>query len=114
MTQKLFQVKYTYSSRDDIKEKKEYILKKFKYKGLGKRFTEKIKKAANKLKVFPNGYDTTGFKYRGYDIHFLSSQSYLLFFVVDEKRREVIILRVLQDGQDWEYIIGQWLKANAE
>ena len=45
MTQKMFQVKYTYSSRDDIREKKEYILKKFKYKGLGKRFTEKIKKA---------------------------------------------------------------------
>ena len=59
-------------------------------------------------------YDTTEFTYRGYDIHFLYSQSYLLFFVVNEKKREVTILRVLQDGQDWEYIIGQWLKANVE
>lgn len=114
MAQKMFKVKYTYSSRDDIREKKEYILKEFKYKGLGIRFSEKIKKAVNQLKIFPNGYDTTGFGYRGYDIHLMPFQSYLLFFVIDEQKREVTILRVLQDGQDWEYIIEQWLKKNLE
>lgn len=114
MARRMFTVKYTYSSRDDIRAKKEYILREFKYKGLGIRFSEKIKKAVNQLKIFPNGYDTTGFKYRGYDIHLLPSQSYLLFLVIDEQRCEVTILRVLQDGQDWEYIIEQWLEKNSE
>lgn len=109
MAQKIFKVKYTYSSRDDIREKKEYILNTFKYKGLGKRFSDKIKRAVNQLKVFPNGYNTTGFQYRGYDIRMMSSQSYLLFFVIDEQKQEVTILRVLQDGQDWKYIIEKWL-----
>jgi len=114
MAQKMFKVKYTYSSRDDIRKKKEYILNTFKYTGLGKRFSEKIKKAVNQLKIFPSGYDTTGFQYRGYDIHIMPSQSYLLFFVIDEQKQEIIILRVLQDGQDWKYIIKQWLGNNLE
>lgn len=37
--------------------KKEHILKEFKYKGLGKRFSEKIKRAVTQLKVFPDGYE---------------------------------------------------------
>ncbi len=37
MEQKRYKIKYTYSSRDDIKEKKEYILDTFKYRGLGKK-----------------------------------------------------------------------------
>lgn len=44
----------------------------------------------------------------------MPSQSYLLFFVVDENKFEVTILRVLQDGQDWEYIIKQWLIDSSE
>lgn len=51
-----------------------------------------------------------GFEYRGYSIHLMPFQSYLLFFVIDEQKREVTILRVLQDGQDWEYIMQEWLK----
>ncbi|MBO4999172.1 MAG: type II toxin-antitoxin system RelE/ParE family toxin [Lachnospira sp.] len=112
MAHKMFTVKYTYSSKDDIRKKKEYILREFKYKGLGKRFSEKIKMAVNQLKIFPNGYETIGFQYRGYDIHLMPSQSYLLFFVIDQQKCEVIILRVLQDGQDWKYIIEQWLEKN--
>lgn len=109
MGKRIFKIKYTYSSRNDIREKKEYILKTYKYKGLGKNFTEKIKQATNQLKIFPYGYNTIGFKYREYDIHMLPSQSYLVCYVVDEGKFEVIILRILQDGQDWENIIEQWL-----
>lgn len=109
MGEKIFKIKYTYSSRNDIKEKKEYILKTFKYKGLGKRFVDKIKKATSQLKIFPYGYDAIGFKFREYDIHMLSFQSYLVFYVVDEKKLEVTILRILQEGQNWENIIEQWL-----
>lgn len=69
MEQKRYKIKYTYSSRDDIKEKKEYILDTFKYRGLVKRFTDKIKAAVEDLRVFPLGYKATGFSYRRYDIH---------------------------------------------
>lgn len=42
MEQKRYKIRYTYSSRNDIKEKKQYILDTFKYRGLAQRFTDKI------------------------------------------------------------------------
>lgn len=113
MEQKRYKIKYTYSGRDDIKEKKQYILDTFKYRGLAKRFADKIKTAVEDLRVFPLGYKATGFRYRGYDIHIKSYDSYLLFFTVDREQSEVIILRILQDRQNWEYILVRWIQQNA-
>lgn len=113
MEQKRYKIKYTYSSRDDIKEKKEYILDTFKYRGLVKRFTDKIKAAVEDLRVIPLGYKATGFRYRGYDIHIKTYDSYLLFFTVDKEQSEVIILRILQDRQNWEYILVRWIQQNS-
>lgn len=116
MEQKRYKIKYTYSSRDDIKEKKEYILGilgTFKYRGLVKRFIDKIKAAVEDLRVFPLGYKATGFRYRGYDIHIKTYDSYLLFFTVDKEQSEVIISRILQDRQNWEYILVRWIQQNS-
>lgn len=109
-----YKIKYTYSSREDIREKKEYIIKTFKYRQFGKNFTDKIKVATRSLKTLPTAYVTTGFNYRGYEIYLKPYMTYLLFFVVDEKNKNVTILRVLQDGQDWQYILKRWLEENPE
>ena len=82
--QKKYRIKYTYSSRDDIRGMKRYILDNFKYRELDESFTEKMKAAVNGLKVFPAGYNITGFCYRGYDIY-------------------------LQDGMNWKYILDRWI-----
>lgn len=58
-------------------------------------------------------YKATGFRYRGYDIHIKSYDSYLLFFTVDKEQSEVTILRILQDRQDWEYILVRWVQQNS-
>ncbi len=34
-----------------------------------------------------------------------SQNNHLLFYTVDEEKAVVTVLRVLQDGMDWEYII---------
>ncbi|MDE6252289.1 MAG: type II toxin-antitoxin system RelE/ParE family toxin [Lachnospiraceae bacterium] len=39
--------------------------------------------------------------------------NHLLFYTVDEETQTVTVLRVLQDGMDWEYIIEQWIKQNS-
>ncbi len=36
-------------------------------------------------------------------------QAYLLFYVVDDDLSEVTILRVLQDGMNWKYILDRWI-----
>ena len=39
--------------------------------------------------------------------------NHLLFYTIDERTATVTILRVLQDGMDWEYIIKRWIKRNS-
>lgn len=105
-----YRIEYTFSSRDDMREMKRYILDTFKYRELGENFTRKMKEAAEGLKTLPTGFNTVGFQYRGYEIHLKPYRTYLFFYVVDEEKKVVTILRVMQDGMDWQFILNQWLK----
>ena len=98
------------SGKEDIKERKKYILDHFKYRELAENFSKKIKKALISLETLPTGYNTSGFVYRGYDVYFKSFQTYIIFFIVEESTKTVVVLRVLQDGQNWKYIIRKWIK----
>lgn len=100
------------SAQQDVKEKKKYILDTFKYRDLGDNFSKKIKKAAMELEVLPQGHSRTKFAYRGYDIYMKPSNTYLLFYTIDEIKQVVTVLRVLQDGMDWKYIIQRWIREN--
>ena len=72
----------------------------------------KIRKAAEELDTFPTSHHTTGFQYWGYDIYMKPQSNHLLFYTVDDDKGIVTVLRVLQDGMDWEYIIQQWIQIN--
>ena len=112
MREKRYKIQYTYSSREDIRRMKKYILDTFKYRELGENFTKKMKSATEGLKLFPKGFGTIGFRYRGYDIYMRPYHTYLFFYVVDEDNRNVIVLRVLQESMNWQLILKQWLKKN--
>lgn len=105
-----YKVEYTFSSRDDMRKMKKYILDTFKYCELGESFTKKMKEAAEGLSTLPTGFDTVGFQYRGYDIHLKPYRTYLFFYVVDDEKKTVTVLRVMQDGMDWQFILKRWLK----
>lgn len=112
MDDREYKVVITQSGKLDIQEKKRYILEQFKYRECAENFSRKIKKAIGELNTFPTGYNATGFKYRDYDIYLKPCESYLIFYTVDENIRTVTILRIMQDGMNWKYIISQWLKEN--
>lgn len=113
MENKKYKVVIAQSGKLDVKEKKKYILQQFKYREYAENFSKKIKKAVLALDTLPTGYNTTGFRYRGYDIYRKPCESYLLFYTVDEAVKTVTVLRVMQDGMDWQYIINRWLRENA-
>ena len=76
-------------------------------------FPRKIKRAIQGLDTLPDGYGTTGIRYRGYDIYLKAYRNYLLFYTVDKDTTTVTVLRILQDGMDWENIIRQWISRRA-
>ncbi len=109
---KRYRVVIAQSGKMDVMNKKRYIIENFKYRDYAQNFSAKIKKAAQGLDTLPTGYETTGFQYRGYDIYMKPNSNHLLFYTVDEEKMVVTVLRVLQDGMDWEYIIKHWIERN--
>lgn len=109
---KQYKVVIARSGKLDIKNKKKYIIDNFKYRDYAQNFSTKIKNAILELETFPTRYGITGLRYRGYDIYLKPNSNHLLFYTVNEKKMEVTVLRVLQDGMDWEYIVRHWIESN--
>ena len=105
-----YKVKFTISGSNDVRKIKKYILDTFKYRELGENFTKKIKNVMEDLKILPTGFDTIGVQYRGYDIYMMPYRTYLFFYVVDNETKTVTVLRVMQDGMDWQFILKRWLQ----
>ena len=93
-----------------MRKMKKYIMDAFKYREFGENFTKKMKEATEGLKMLPAGFDTVGLQYRGYDIHLKPFGAYLFFYIVDDEKKTVTVLRVMQDGMDWQFKLKQWLK----
>lgn len=109
---KRYKVVIAQSAKRDVMEKKNYILQKFRYREYANAYSEKIRKAALSLEGFLGGYPTSGFQYRGYMIYMKSESNHLLFYTINENKNTVTILRILQDGMDWENIINLWITSN--
>lgn len=107
---KRYKVVIAQSGKIDVKNKKRYIIQNFKYREYAENFSLKIKKATEELAILPTSHKVTGFQYRGYEIYMKPQSNHLLFYTIDESRDVVTVLRVLQDGMDWEYIIKQWIQ----
>ena len=88
---------------------KRYTLEQFKYREYAENYSQSIKKAAKELGVYPRKHETTGFQYRGYDLYIKQQNNQFLFYTINEEKHIVIVLRVLQDGMDWQNIIKRWL-----
>lgn len=69
-----------------MKNMRDYILRKFKYKELGISFTKKMRGAIDSLKQFPKGYT--------------------------EEEKKITLLRVLQEGMKWRKMIEEWIVEN--
>lgn len=71
-----------------------------------------MKTATEGLKHSPKGYNAIGFEYKGYDVYVKSYRQYLFFYIIDEKTRVITVLRVMQKGMNWKFILKRWLKDN--
>lgn len=66
-----------------------------------------LRREMNNMGNFPLKFSDSGIKYRGYVIHKKVYESYLIFYIIGEEKREVYILRVLKDLMDWQRILSR-------
>lgn len=55
--------------------------------------------------LFPLKFSNSGIKYRGYIIHKKIFESYLLFYIIEDEKQTVYILRILKDRMNWQRIL---------
>ena len=107
-----FEVMLTDRAKNDIADKKRYILENFRYKEYADNYSRSMRDAVNSLEVFPKGFVDTGLSYRGYEIYLKPMNDHLVFYTVDENMKTVTVFRILQDGMDWQNIIKAWIGVN--
>ncbi|SDI78003.1 ParE toxin of type II toxin-antitoxin system, parDE [Pseudobutyrivibrio sp. 49] len=112
MALKNYSLTFAKSALEDQIELKTYILEHFMYEEYGDNFDAKMKSAALYIKNTASSIRPTSFYYRGYVIYMLVHKSYLFFYVVNEDKAVITVLRILNDGRDWMSIIKKWLRKN--
>lgn len=95
---------------EDIKQIKQYILLKFKYKEYAENFSIQIKSAINALRVFTKACCRTEYIIEGYEIFYKPHSTYLIFFIIDGSN--VIVIRILKDRMHWQSVIERMQKIN--
>ena len=71
-----------------------------------------MKSAALYIKNTASSIRSTSFYYLKYVIYMLVHKSYLFFYVVDEEKAAITVLRILNDGRAWMSIIKKLLRKN--
>ena len=68
-------------------------------------FMKKYNKQLSILQITPLGYGGINLEYHGYEIRRKSFSPYNIFYIVDTRAHQIIILRVLKDRQNWHHFI---------
>lgn len=66
---------------------------------------ENLNKEIDNMGDFPLKFSDSGMSYRGYIIHKKVYQSYLLFYIINDKNQEVFVLRILKDIVNWHRLL---------
>ena len=100
-----YKIHETLEAVDDIIRFAEYMIQELGNPKAATDFINTYDDMASKLKIFPRGYRGVSIEYRGYEIKIKPFGTYNVFFVIDETKHNIIILRVLKDIQDWNFIL---------
>ena len=101
-----YRLRVTREASEDVTGLAGYIARKFANIDAALNFLDKYDKEVQRLTNFPFGYRGVSFEYRGYEIRIKSFGTYNVFFTVDIAEKQVFVLRVLKDRQDWKTILG--------
>ena len=101
----MFEIKETREAKLDVKKLAAYMIYSLKNGQAASDFLDYYSQQTQTLATFPFGYRKIGYRYQGYEIRIKPSSSYHIFFVVDVKKNQITILRVLKNRQNWNSIL---------
>ena len=101
----MYKVIDTRESIRDVRSLAVYMRFSLKNSQAAQNFLKNYYKQVENLLIFPYGYRGTGIIYQGYEIRIKPFSTYNIFFSINEKTHQIIILRILKNRQDWNSIL---------
>ncbi|MFA9378010.1 MAG: type II toxin-antitoxin system RelE/ParE family toxin [Lachnotalea sp.] len=100
-----YKVLVTDEATDDIFNLVKYIHIDLSNPDAAEKLYSNLNKVVNNTGIFPLKVSDSGIKYRDYIIHKKVFESYLLFYIIDNEKKEVYVLRILKDRMNWQRIL---------
>ena len=100
-----YKVLVTDEAIDDIFNSVKYIHIELGNPDAAEKLYSNLNREVNNTGLFPLKFSDSGIKYRGYIIHKKVFESYLLFYIMDNEKQTVYILRILKDRMNWQRIL---------
>lgn len=98
-----YSVLFSADSMEDISEITRYLREMYASSELSKKYYNELFETIKSLEFMPNRFETVKMKYIKRDnIRKVVYKQYLVFYVVNEEKSEVYILRVRHGKTDWK------------
>lgn len=104
-----YKVLVTWEAIHDVANISDYIERNF-TQDTADKFQNNLEKQLNNLKYFPYSLPKTELSYKEYSIYMKLFIPSLIFYIVDEGRKEVHILRILREESNWNHILKKHTK----
>ena len=102
-----YEIKQTEEAVNDAANIRNYLSYTLKNSLAAIRFLQNFDKSTDVLAFFPYTYKGIGYFYRDIEIRMKNYDSYNIFYAIDENEKQILILRVLNERQDWNWIFGK-------
>jgi len=102
-----YQIIETKQAREDIKNVVTYILDTYGSKTGALNFLNEYDKSVNFIEKFPKFFKSIGRKYKDNDIRVKYFRNHCIVFLIDEKKRQIVILRVFSVKMDRDTAISK-------
>ena len=100
-----YKVLVTDEAIDDIFSLIKYIHMDLENPDAAQKLYNNLNREVSNTGLFPLKFSDSGIKYRGYIIHKKFFESYLLFYIIDNEKHMVYILRILKDRMNWQRML---------
>ena len=98
-----YKILFSADSIEDITEITKYLKEMYVSPKLSKRYHNELFETIRSLEIMPNRFETVRMKYiKRNDIRKIAYKQYLIFYVVNDEKKEVYILRVRHGKTDWK------------
>jgi len=98
----MYEIQETLETIDDLAHLALYIYTEFSNEMAAEKLIEAYSQQINIIQAFPTAYCCTELYYRNYLIRKCPCGNINIFYIIDEKNKQIIILRVLHNLQNWE------------